>query len=37
MAVNIKVGDSFGTFKEVQELIVSSEKFVCINYTVVDQ
>jgi hypothetical protein len=36
MAVNIKVGDSFGTFKEVQELIVSYEKFACVNYYISD-
>jgi zinc finger SWIM domain-containing protein 3 len=36
MAVNIKVGDFFGTFKEVQELIVSYEKFACVNYYISD-
>jgi hypothetical protein len=37
MVANINVGDPFGTLKEVQELIVFSEKFVCINYNVVDE
>ena len=36
MAIEIKVGDEYNSFADVQKLIATYEKIVCVNYYISD-